>query len=357
MTRMAPTEDEVAWVRERLLSFLRMRLEREVTYVEVPTAIDGGYESTVYGFRIGSAPEGWECPLILRINPRDANPSLVRRDEILHRVLRGAGYPVPSVLASCSDPGPLGGAFIIAERFAGRDLFSALFPAGARRIVPELVELQARLHAIDSSSFVIAAREDEQGEDMLEASSLDWQLHDMRRRIEAAALGGLVPGWAWLTSHRPAVRDPVLCHGDLHPRNILVGPGRAAKSSYAVLDWTLMTLAPREFDVGSTRMLLSFAPAGVPTIVERIAGLWQERVIARRYIAEYTGRRPLDAHAVSYYEAWRCLRALCWAGESYRAMFDGVGSHRAGPWDARHISSRVARRFREISGVRVALPR
>jgi aminoglycoside phosphotransferase (APT) family kinase protein len=350
---------ETAWVSDRLIAYVRRHVAPDAGYADEPQPLSGGFETKTYAFHLAGADAPWDGELVLRIFPRTYDPLMATRDEILHEVLAACEFPAPRVVHACADPGPLGGAFVVAERFAGRDMFSAYFPMRARRMMPDLAAVQATLHALDATPFEQALAGHVESEALLRMTSLDGQIDDMRRRIEASALGGLVPGLAWLMRSRPPSRHVVICHGDLHPLNLLVASRigeRVSSDTCSVIDWSLATLAPAEYDVGSTRMLLSFAPAGLPFGLEQAASVWQRRVLARSYIAAYRKRRDIDDDAVAYYEAWRCLRALCWAGESRRAELDDVGVHRRGPWDAARVSSRVAARFREISGVRVVLP-
>jgi aminoglycoside phosphotransferase (APT) family kinase protein len=57
----------------------------------------------------------------------------------------------------------------------------------------------------------------------------------------------------------------VVCHGDLHPFNLLV-----EGDHLTVLDWTPALLAPPARDVGFTSLLLQEPPLIVPAAVRRI---------------------------------------------------------------------------------------
>ena len=118
-----------------------------------------------------------------------------------------------------------------------------------------------------------------------------------------------------------------------------------------VIDWSLATLAEPEFDVGCTRMLVAYAPIS-GGIASGLLSLFQRLVLARRYLGRYSRLRGVDRDRVSYYEAFRCLRALAWAGENTRVPAGG----RRSPWDAPAVQKRLAQRFRHVSGVPVSLP-
>jgi hypothetical protein len=63
----------------------------------------------------------------------------------------------------------------------------------------------------------------------------------------------------WLAAHPPAAAPDVICHGDLHPFNLLADGDRIT-----VLDWSTTLIAPRAHDVGFTSLLLSEPPLDVP---------------------------------------------------------------------------------------------
>ncbi len=71
----------------------------------------------------------------------------------------------------------------------------------------------------------------------------------------------------WLADHRPAPAPDVICHGDLHPFNLLADGARVT-----VLDWSTALLAPRAHDVAFTSLLLSEPPLHVPGWQRRSSG-------------------------------------------------------------------------------------
>ena len=99
-----------------------------------------------------------------------------------------------------------------------------------------------------------------------------------------------------------------ICHGDLHPRNILVEEGRVT----GVLDWPNVLVADPAFDLAATWSILRFVPAaltGMPAARRWLARLVQP-ALAARYRALYWRRRPIDRARLRYYEVAAALRAL-----------------------------------------------
>src|SRR5437667_58412 len=64
----------------------------------------------------------------------------------------------------------------------------------------------------------------------------------------------------WLAANPPPAASEVICHGDLHPFNLLADPGGAA----TVLDWSAALLGPRAYDVAFTTVILTDPPVLVP---------------------------------------------------------------------------------------------
>jgi aminoglycoside phosphotransferase (APT) family kinase protein len=325
-----------------LLAYLREATQdANLDYAEAPTPLTGGFETRTYALRLHAAAHRWTLPLVLRIFPREAAAAWMQREHTVHRVLRAVGFPVPNVLLACENPEVLGGAFLAMERLAGTDMFTDLFPRRLRRLTPMLAALQARLHGLAPADLIGTL------------PTIDEPLRDLRARIDRARLDGFQAGVAWLGMHRPEPRALVVCHGDFHPRNVLMHDGVVT----GVIDWSLALVADPAFEVGSTRVVLAFAPTGLPAPLARFAGLFQRAVVARRYYAQYRRRRAVDDSAVRYYEAFRSLRCLVWAGES-RRLAEGMSLRdvRPGPWDAPHTARLLGRHFHRLTGVRVDLP-
>jgi aminoglycoside phosphotransferase (APT) family kinase protein len=317
-----------------LLDALRAAAGSPVAFADAPVALTGGYETTTLSFRLHTEQPDWARPLVLRMFDRGVERAAVRTESTAMRIARAGGLPVPDVVASWPTADPLGAPAILMERVAGRPLFEDLFPIGLPKLVPTLARLQAELHSLDVASV-----------EPDEIPRYEDQLSRLRGRVEAAQLNGLLEGLAWLRDRAPASALPVLCHGDFHPFNILSEGGTPT----GVIDWSLATLAEPEFDVGCTRVVLAYAPAGAG-IASALIGAFQRIVLSRRYYRRYLGIRRLEDERVAYYEAYRCLRALVWAGEA--ALNESM---RRVPWSAPEVSKRLAAHFRLRTGVSVSI--
>jgi aminoglycoside phosphotransferase (APT) family kinase protein len=221
------------------------------------------------------------------------------------------------------------------ERMAGRPLIAT----GLLGMTRVLAELQLRLHGLDPSPLAKA---------LGEAATFDGYLAALTRRIDHARLDGLASVIGWLRARRPrADGAPAICHGDLHPQNILV-EGRVATG---VLDWPNVLVADPAFDVASTLNILRFAPAGlasVPPALRRLVHIAQP-VLARRYLARYCRGRRIEPARLGYYEVAAALRALVRAGETHQ---------RSAPvteLDASPYAARLLGRVREITGIHAVI--
>jgi aminoglycoside phosphotransferase (APT) family kinase protein len=320
----------------RLLAALRAASgDARAEFAESPAPLPGGFETTTLAFRLQTDGPGWGRPLVLRMFDRPTTQQAVLAEVAAMRVARAGGVPVPEVVAVWPTASTIGAAAIAMERLRGGTLLDDLFPTGLPKLVPTIARLQAQLHAIELADA-----------ETRDVPTYQDQLAMLGNRIESARLDGLSEGLAWLHERAPRPASLVLCHGDFHALNVISDHGTVT----GVIDWSLVTLAEPELDVGSTRILMAYAPvaAGVLSGMIRV---FQRHVLARRYLRRCRALRPLDDARVRYYEAFRCLRALVWAAEQR----EPGAVARETPWSSPKVSQRLARHFRDVSGVVVAV--
>lgn len=307
-------------------------------FAEPPAPLTGGFDTEIVAFRLRQAPGPWSEPLVLRILRAHHPPALVLREQAVQNTVADAGYPAPRVLLASAEAVPIGAAFLVMQRLPGRPLVDAQ-PFGMDRV---LTDAQLRLHALDPAPLVRA---------LGEAIGFDGYLTALERRVTAAALTGLAPALRWLRARcPPAEAAPVICHGDLHPLNVLVENGRLT----GVLDWPNALVADAAFDVATTRNILRFVPPG---LAARPPLSWLARVgqpiLARRYLAGYRRGRPLAADRLAYYEVAAAMRELVRAGESHRRA---AGRPPASALDRSSYAPRLAAHASRVCGVDVTLP-
>ena len=168
--------------------------------------------------------------------------------------------------------------------------------------IPDLLATSmARLHALDPG---LVRGELEQLRDM--PVTVDGLLAALVRFASAFGRTDLADAGRWLADHSPGPAPDVICHGDLHPFNLLADGDRVT-----VLDWSTALLAPRAHDVAFTSLQLSEPALRVPG--------WQRppvrmlgRVLARRFVRAYQRQAAVAVGPAElrWHQAVVCLRAL-----------------------------------------------
>jgi aminoglycoside phosphotransferase (APT) family kinase protein len=206
--------------------------------------------------------------------------------------LAGTDVPVPAVFAFCDDVAVNDAPFYVMEHVHGRVLrdasdMAALGPDDARRCSIELVDVLARLHAVDYEAAglgefgrpdgFLARNVARWGKQWAANKTRDVPAIDELARRLAAAL--------------PASGPPAIVHGDYRLDNTMLAlddPGRIV----AVLDWEMSTLGDPLTDLG----LLLVYWGGTETAAVRstqavatVPGFLSNDELVARY-AEQSGR-------------------------------------------------------------------
>jgi aminoglycoside phosphotransferase (APT) family kinase protein len=328
-------------IAERLLRHLATAFAcPDVIYAVAPTRIQGGFDTTIFGFTLDHAGPHLSGPLILRLANAATDPPRVRLEAVVQNTLADMGFPAPRVMVVESDPGILGGPFTVMARlpgqtlargfeglganrsFAGRVQLLIKLPALFGRITEHWVDIQLRLHDLPADRLLQAVSA--AGIDA-RAITFEGQLARLGTIVERSELVGLRPALAWLEDRRP--REPrtmAICHGDFHPLNILVDGDQTT----GVIDWASMVIAEPAMDVGSAIASIAAVPLDLPRAL-RVPARAVIRKALQRYEHLYRARRPLDAHAVCYYMVFRAFAQLVTAVRASRGAFyspDGIGN-------------------------------
>ena len=276
-------------------------------FMRPPTPLTGGFWAAIYSFELEAPPPDLGGPLVLRVMPIDGPVS----ETIVQRVVAEQGYPTPRVVADGVDEG-LGGAFMVMEHVDGVQLLSGLgmgrlllqLPATLRRLAHQMSTAALRLHALDPMPVVdalVAAGIN------IGALGVDARLAAVRDAARTTS-AGFEPVLAWLDRNRPPMTPTVVCHGDIHPFNMLATPD----GSFNVLDWTNGNLCRREYDVGFTAALLQCAPLQAPSIARSAVGAITGS-LAHRFVDSYRRIAPINLDVVEWFETLqyaRCLAAV-----------------------------------------------
>src|SRR5438874_9104955 len=136
----------------------------DAVYLAEPIRIQGGFDAAIFGFTLDRVPPPLVGPLILRLSHADADPGRVKLETVIQNTLHEMGFPAPRVMVTESDPGILGGPFMVMTRLDGQTLahgIEAAFggaslvakvqllfkvPAILGAITEQWVDMQIRLH-------------------------------------------------------------------------------------------------------------------------------------------------------------------------------------------------------------------
>lgn len=299
-----------------------------LAYVGRPSALTGGFWAELVTFRLANPPTGWSGPLVARVMP---DPAIAAKETVFQSAVADQGYATPRVLASGGpEDGVDGRAFMVMTLAEGRPLLAGLdgiaaltkLPSLARHLPVTLAAVLARLHRLDVAPV-------ETGLDAADLvhPRLVSMLESLRNTSAQLERQDLVAAATWLDSHLPADEPPVICHGDLHPFNVLVDDG----GDPTTLDWSAAMLAPRTYDLGFTSLVLACPPLVVPRALRplvRLAG----RALSRRFVRAYEREsgRHVDPETLAWYQGVMCVRALVEvAGWVAGGTIDGRAGH---PW-------------------------
>jgi aminoglycoside phosphotransferase (APT) family kinase protein len=312
---------------ERLLRVLRtVTGMRALAYARPPQVLTGGFWAELLALSLTDPPEGWPRELVARVMP---DPGLARKETVVQAAVAAAGYPTPVVRASGGPDSGLGRAFMVMDRAPGAPLLSGLSGAGAIagavRVAGQLPEIlassMAALHALDPHCIREQLRNS--GDVPTTVAGLLDALRDAAASYQRVDLADAA---RWLIAHPAPPAPEVVCHGDLHPFNLL-----ADGEQVTVVDWSAALLAPRAHDVAVTTLLLAEPPLHVPGPLRpllRAAG----RLLASRFARHYREHTnaTIGARELHWHQAVVSLRALV---EVAGWVHSGIISERRGhPW-------------------------
>jgi aminoglycoside phosphotransferase (APT) family kinase protein len=295
-------------------------------YARPPERLTGGFWAELIAFEVSDPPPGWAGELVARVMP---DPDVAQKETIVQVAVAAAGFPTPAVRASGRPEAGLGRAFMIMDRAAGRPLLSGLdgiaaIAQGARllRQIPEtLAATTAKLHSLDPE--LVRGQLDSARSVSASVSS---RLEALRQISAGYGRDDLTRAAQWLIDHPPLPAPDVICHGDLHPFNLLVDGDQIT-----VLDWSAALVGPRAHDVAFTSLLLAEPPLAVPGRLRPAVRLLGRRMASRfmRAYQHHSGAttRPQE---LQWHQALVCLRALTEvSGWAYEGQEHAHAGH---PW-------------------------
>jgi aminoglycoside phosphotransferase (APT) family kinase protein len=281
---MAPAPDAVSTaLRERLAG----RFPGAASDVEVPVRLTGGFDFWVYSLHFGGPglPAQWAAPLVARIPAAPERYLQVQQESRLQDWVAAQGYPAPSLVELVA-PGELFGSPVqVISRVPGITMLAAMqaAPWHMRRLTGRLAAAQAALHRLPAPDWVDSGQE---------WSLVERQLSLTRRLVELGTDPGLAQALERTERLLPQleVSEPVICHGDFHPGNLLVGG-----DTVSVIDWTVAGIGDRHGDIARTAWLLRLGAVMTEKRAERLVLQTLVPGLSRTYLARYRHELPVDA--------------------------------------------------------------
>jgi aminoglycoside phosphotransferase (APT) family kinase protein len=291
--------------------------------------------------RLTGVPANVPEDVVVRVVP---DAMLGAKELAVQESVAEAGISTPRVHLTGDAGSPLGGPWAVMDFAAGEPLLAGLdgaaavrrLPALLRRLPDQLVTTMGAVHRIDPVPVEARVRR--------AAPDAAITVKERSRHLHAAAatLPALRAALERLDDAQPAQTRSVVCHGDLHPFNLLVDDdGRIT-----VLDWTAAAIAPPVYDVAFTWLLLRHPPLHAPSAL-RPAINAGAGVLARRFLHAYRSANPdVDLAPVGWYSAFHAARVLLDLN-LWRSTDDPRASTH--PW--RLVAPGAARALRRATGV------
>ncbi len=271
-----------------------------------PRPLTGGYWAAIFHLRLTGTPDAVPDDVVLRVVP---DAEMGAKEAAVQAALAAAGAPTPAVHLSGPAGGPLGDAWAVMDLAPGEPLLGGLDGAAALRKLPRLLTrlpaqlagVMAAVHRIDPSPVLERVR----AAAPTVALSLDELWPHLRAGAELTGRDDLIDALDTLADHPPPPCETVLCHGDLHPFNLLLD-----REGITVLDWTGALVAPPAYDVALTWLLLRYPPLAAPPALRPVIGAGAT-VLARRFLHSYRRANPAaDLTNLDWYTALHATRVL-----------------------------------------------
>lgn len=290
-----------------VIGHLRDNFDSPLLHLDGPAArLTGGFWAEMWTLALtGHADPVAPNRVVLRLAP-DAR--LAARETTIQAGVAAQGYPTPRVYATAGSQDGMR-AWCVMEFANGHPLLGGLngiraitaLPRLATGLPDTLAKVAVELHRLNPDPIVAALAaigETESGVDEIlehhHARAVELSDERLARVVEQLAAG------------RPVAGRPVICHGDLHPFNVLTDNGHRV-----VLDWTAARLAEPACDLAFTHLLLANPPLTAPAVLRPIINTAATR-IANRFIATYAklSGTTIERERVDWYRKLHATRIL-----------------------------------------------
>ncbi len=284
-----------------------MRLDApDLRFSDAPQRLGGGFWAEMFILHLHNPPSGLPSDVVARIAP---DPEKSAWESTVQSGAAAQGFHTPAILLTGTPDGLLGRAWALMDVAPGQPLLAGLsgpgalirFPSLVRRLPDQLARITAELHAIDAAP-IRSELEDLTGRSVGVERRLD-RLADRAARAEDPLLIGAV---SRLQDTQPEPITNVVCHGDIHPFNVL-----ADGDQLTLVDWTAAQIADPSCDLAFTALLLGTPPLDAPKTL-RPAINAAGRKLSQRFLSryEYHSRSAIDPRRFDWHTTLHAVRIL-----------------------------------------------
>lgn len=298
---------------EQLLAAIRVAAgQPTLSWARPPEPLTGGFWAQIWRIRLGGpsglgglgvqgdASSGLEGELVARVMP---DAEVGARETAVQAHLAHAGFPTPAIRLSSGPSAELDRAWMLMDFAPGRPLLTGLsgtsalirLPGLALGLPDRLARHSAALHRVDPEPL---------------AASVEGEMAPQIERLRAEVAGLGRPDLAgvaeWLAERRSVPGRAAVCHGDLHPFNVLTGA-----EGDVIIDWSASRIADPAYDIAYTRLLLAHPPLATPGVLKPLLAT-AGRAIAARFTRTYNAiaDTPVSAEQLAWYTDFHALRML-----------------------------------------------
>jgi len=289
-------EKHISQVFDNLLSFLSEQLsDTRVDYAIPPSQLQGGYDTSIFQFRLNNVQPSLSRPLVLRVFRKSHPPKQAIMESVIHNSLVDQGFLVPYVFYACIDDSYLGNQFLIMD-FSTGALLPTVFDQDTAIV---LGKTHAALHNADPSQL----------NESLLTEGFEGRQNSIEGRLDRLLKASEHLPWLeeitfWLIENRPSdCEHPSICHGDFHPYNLLAKDGEVT----AILDWSSCRIGDPASDVASTLVIFNAATKHIIPSVD-------SKIESQKYLDAYRGERDLNEQQLEYYKILGCILRLFTSG-------------------------------------------
>ncbi len=313
-------------ISQKILNYLREEFDdSSLEFILPPSKLDGGYETTIYQFKLNSDQTSFSQHLILRQFRKEHSPNHSIKEKIVQNSLFDQGFPVPYVHFACTSKKHLGTPFTIMDYVEG-EILPFVFGPDTNVV---LGNMHSELHSVDPS----ALKKHLTSEGLeTQADHLDVKINQFQKaRNRLPWLDNIIN---WLIDHKPSKPEyESICHGDFHPGNILAKD----KAVSAILDWSCFYIGDPLMDVALTLVVFN-------TATKNLIPTFDADIESQKYLEAYQNKKSVDNNRLKYYQVFGCVNAVI------------AGTKGVTVWTQPNIQRDLVETIKKYSGVLIQIP-